>query len=129
MRPAQITIDAASSIPVRRQIVDQMRSALVGGTLAPGDELPSVRRLAIDLGIHFNTVAEAYRQLAEEGWLDVSHGRAARVRDREKPAAPDADAIDQFRQRIRNLVAEMSAQGLTPKRIAGELLSAMKGIK
>jgi len=125
----QITIDAASSIPVRRQIVDQLRSALVNGVLGPGDELPSVRRLAIDLGIHFNTVAEAYRLLAEEGWLDVSHGRAARVREREKPAAPNAEAVEQYRQRIRHLVAEMRAQGLAPSRIARELLAAVEGIK
>lgn len=129
MAHAQITIDAASSIPVRRQIVEQLRSALVNGVLGPGDELPSVRRLAIDLGIHFNTVAEAYRTLAEEGWLEVSHGRAARVREREKPAAPNAAAVEQYRQRIRHLVAEMRAQGLAPARIARELLAAVEGIK
>jgi DNA-binding transcriptional regulator YhcF (GntR family) len=101
----------------------------VEGALAEGDELPSVRRLAIDLGIHFNTVAEAYRMLAEEGWIEVSQGRSARVRRREKPAAPDAESVDRFRQRLRHLIAEMRADGLSPARIARELASVLEGMK
>ncbi len=129
MRNPSVTIDPASEIPVRRQILDQMRSALVNGSLAPGDELPSVRRLAMDLGIHFNTVAEVYRMLADEGWLDVSHGRAARVIKRDKPMPPDNDAVDRFRQRLRHLIAEMRASGFTPVRIAKELFSATEEMK
>ena len=71
----QITVNLSSEIPVRRQIVDQLRAFLVQGQLTPGMELPSVRKLAIDLGVHFNTVAESYRLLADEGWLEIVHGR------------------------------------------------------
>src|SRR5579872_7136434 len=63
-----LRVDSNSSIPVYRQIVDGVRILLVNGELAPGDQLPPVRRLALDLGVHFNTVAEAYRTLEEEGW-------------------------------------------------------------
>ena len=127
--PPQLSIDLSSSIPVRRQIVDQLRALLVQGQLEPGSELPSVRRLAIDLGVHFNTVAEAYRLLAEEGWLEIVHGRTARVRDREKPAAPEAAAIEPYRQRMRSLVAEMRAQGFGVARIARELAAVVEGMK
>ena len=66
-----LRIDPTSETAVYRQIVDGLRIALVGGELAPGDALPSVRRLALDLGVNFNTVAQAYRALAKEGWLEI----------------------------------------------------------
>ena len=85
-----ITIDLNSHVPVYRQIVDAMRHLLVDGELQPGDQVPTVRQLAIDLGVHFNTVAQAYRLLADEGWLDLKRHRGAKVLDRRKPAAPSA---------------------------------------
>ncbi len=66
-----LRIDPDSSVPLVRQIVDQLRIPLVEGSLKPGTVLPPVRRLATYLAVHFNTVAEAYRQLASEGWLDL----------------------------------------------------------
>src|SRR5437870_10494667 len=83
-----ITIDLKSSIPVYRQIVDAIRHLLVEGELKPGDQLPPVRQLGLDLGVHFNTVAQAYRELSEEGWLDLKRRRGAVVLDRAQPAAP-----------------------------------------
>jgi DNA-binding transcriptional regulator YhcF (GntR family) len=125
----QIRIDLSSAAPVYRQIVDQIRTHAVEGVLRAGDVLPSVRRLAIDLGIHFNTVAEAYRTLAEEGWIEVAHGKAARVRSRNAPAPPEAAEVEDFRQRLRHLIAEMRAQGLSPARISRELLILAEGLK
>src|SRR6266700_2694114 len=125
----QIRVDLSSATPVYRQIVDQIRTHAVEGLLHTGDVLPSVRRLAIDLGIHFNTVAEAYRTLAEEGWIEVAHGRSARVQDRDVPAAPEAGELEGFRQRLRHLVAEMRAHGLSPARISRELLTLAEGLK
>ena len=125
----QIRIDLASSIPAYRQIVDQIRTLTVDGVLQSGDVLPSVRRLAIDLGIHFNTVAEAYRTLAEEGWIEVAHGRAARVLDREVPSLPNKEAIESLKRRLRHLIAEMRAHGLSPAHISRELLQLVEGLK
>ena len=88
-----------------------------------------MRRLAIDLGIHFNTVAEAYRSLAEEGWIHVSHGRTATVAEREPPAKPDQQVVDDLRTRLRHLIAEMRATGLSPARISRELRSLAEGLK
>jgi GntR family transcriptional regulator len=125
---AQIRIDLDSTAPVNRQIVDQLRTLLVDGVVAPDDTLPSMRRLAIDLGVHFNTVADAYRTLAEEGWLEISHGRGVRVRKRRAPR-PDEETLAIFRRRLRQLVAEMRAQGLSPATVARELASLMEAIK
>jgi len=125
---AKIKINPESSLPAVRQIIDAMRVELVEGHLKPGDELPSVRRAAIDLGLHFNTVAEAYRQLADEGWLELRHGRNARVADREQPTAT-RHTVTGYRQRLRELVSQMRAAGISEQRIVDELLHVAKGTK
>src|SRR5581483_625944 len=120
MSDLTVRIDLDSGVPAYRQIVDGLRILLVIGKLAPGSELPSVRRIAVDLGVHFNTVAEAYRTLAEEGWLDLRHGKGATVIERGAPAA-NAEKVTEFRQRLRALVAEMQSQGASAAKLSVEL--------
>ena len=120
-RKPTIRIDLDSPVPNYRQIVDSIRMHLVDGDLVPGDLLPSVRRLALELGITFNTVAQAYRQLAEEGWLDLKHGRRATVIDRRLPSGASREKVSGFQRRIRQMVAQMRAEGLAPRDIATEL--------
>lgn len=102
-------------VPAYRQIVDQIRTFCVGGRLDPGQELPSVRALARNLGVHFNTVAEAYRSLADEGWLEVRQGRSVRVRPRPATEAPTRVLLDQQGARLRHLIAELRGLGITPQ--------------
>lgn len=120
MSDLTLRIDLDSAVPAYRQIVDGIRILLVNGKLAPGAELPSVRRVAMDLGVHFNTVAEAYRTLADEGWLDLKHGRGAMVVQRSAPAAK-AERLAEFRHRLRALVAEAQAQGASAAKLTLEL--------
>src|SRR5436305_11634340 len=94
--PLIIKIDLSGDAPAYRQIVDALRHALVAGEIVPGHILPPVRQLAVDLGVHFNTVAEAYRILAAEGWLDLKRRRGALVLSRETPPLPDANAAGAF---------------------------------
>lgn len=121
-----IRIDPDSPVPAVRQIADSLRVELVEARLKPGDALPSVRRAAIDLGLHFNTVAEAYRLLAEEGWLELRHGRSARVANRQLPRAT-RQTVQSYRQRLRELVSQMRAAGVPEDSIATELQHVMKG--
>jgi GntR family transcriptional regulator len=109
----ELRVNPDSPVPAVRQIADQLRVFLVEGDLKPGDALPAVRRVAMELGVHFNTVAEAYRHLAEEGWLQLRHGRAAQVVAREA-TTPMATDRALFTTRLRGLLAEMRAKGLTP---------------
>jgi GntR family transcriptional regulator len=117
-----LTIDLGSPVPVYRQIVNSLRALLVSGDLEPGDALPPVRQIALGLGVHFNTVAEAYRLLADEGWLDLKRRRGAAVIERQqmRPAQPAADKAS-FIRRMRELVAEVQSKGLSSKFIAREL--------
>jgi DNA-binding transcriptional regulator YhcF (GntR family) len=123
-----LKINVASEMPVYRQIVDTLRPLLVEGKLAPGDLLPPVRRLAADLGVHFNTVAEAYRLLAEEGWLDLRRGRGAAVVDRKTPRA-NSSAVGGFSRRLHELIAEVRAGGVSRKAIARELRQLAEGLE
>jgi len=116
-----ITIDLNAPIPVYRQIVDAMRHLLVNGALQPGDQVPTVRQLAIDLGVHFNTVAQAYRLLADEGWLDLKRRRGAMVMDRRRPAAPSKERQKQSLQRLRELTAQLQSEGIPANQIASQL--------
>lgn len=117
----KLRIDLNSSNPVYRQIVDGLRILLVNGELNTGDQLPPVRRLALDLGVHFNTVAEAYRTLAEEGWLDIGRRNGAHVIARPLPSRPDPETEVSFQRRLRELAAEVQARGFSRARIAREL--------
>jgi GntR family transcriptional regulator len=116
-----ITIDLTAPVPVYRQIADAIRHLLVTGALQPGDQVPTVRQLAIDLGVHFNTVAQAYRVLADEGWLDLKRRRGALVLDRRKPAAPSKERQKQALQRLRQLTAQLQSEGIPVNQIASQL--------
>jgi DNA-binding transcriptional regulator YhcF (GntR family) len=128
-RSAQLKIDISSDVPAYRQIADQVRALVVEGVLEAGDSLPTVRKLALDLGIHFNTIAEAYRTLAREGLLDITHGHGARVAGTSSKSPADPEEAENFRQRLRELVAMVRSRGLSTRRIIGELRAAVEGLE
>jgi DNA-binding transcriptional regulator YhcF (GntR family) len=123
---ALIRVEGDSPVPAYRQIVDQMRLHLNSGALKPGDLLPSVRALAVQLGVHFNTIAEAYRQLADEGWISLSHGRRAVVCSPRGQRAIAAEEAELLCQRLRHLVAEMRLKGISPEVIQREVQSVIE---
>ena len=108
---ATIRIDVEAADPVWRQIADQVRAALIGGRIKPGAQLASVRELAVDLGVNHNTVAEAYRQLAAEGFLLLDRRAGAVVLERPAPR-PAPGEQDRFVRRLKLLVAEARAAGV-----------------
>src|ERR1039457_1083459 len=67
-------LDLHSGVPVYRQVIDQVRGAIAAGQLTPGDQLPTVRQLAVDLAINPNTVVRAYRELELGGLLETHQG-------------------------------------------------------
>lgn len=123
----RINLDAAT--PAYRQIVDALRAAMVEGRLQAGTRLPTVRQLAVDLALHHNTVAQAYRELAEEGWLDLRRKRGATVLRRTANPSPSPEAQQQFGWRIRELVAKAQADGMAPESIAESLESVLQQMR
>jgi len=115
-----LRIDLASSVPVYEQIANGLRAELVAGEFDPGTKLPTVRTLAIDLGVHHNTVAEAYRQLANEGWLELKRHQGAIVRERPRPQA-GPDAVERFARPLRELIAKGLADGLSRSALVREM--------
>jgi GntR family transcriptional regulator len=67
-------LDLNSGVPVYRQIIDQVRGGIASGALAAGDQLPTVRQLAVDLEVNPNTVVRAYRELEFGGLLETHQG-------------------------------------------------------
>ena len=67
-------LDTRSGVPFYRQIIEQVKFAVAHGRLAPGEQLPTVRRLAVELSVNPNTVVRAYRQLEIEGVLVTQQG-------------------------------------------------------
>ncbi len=121
----ELQIDLSLPGPAYRHIVDSLRALLVAGRLQPGDRLPSSRALSEDLGVHFNTVAEAYRLLAEEGWLKLQRRNGAVVSLRETPRNVSKTAAADCVERLRRLLAEMKAIGMASRDIRDEFARAV----
>ncbi|HEY2251780.1 MAG TPA: GntR family transcriptional regulator [Planctomycetaceae bacterium] len=96
-----LSISTGSSVPIFRQIVDQVRCAVANGTLAVGDRLPSVRALAERLVVNHNTVAKAYNDLVRDGVIESRHGLGVFVARRR--------AIYTKAERVRRLEAALEA--------------------
>ena len=73
-KPFQFHLDLHSGVPIYRQIIDQVTGGIAGGALSGGDQLPTVRQLAVDLSINPNTVIRAYRELEIRGVLETQQG-------------------------------------------------------
>ena len=89
-----IQIDFRSGGPIYLQIVEQVQQMIAQGELKKGDQLPTVRQLATDLRVNFNTVARAYRLLDEAGLISTQQGRGTYIWE-----APEDEAMQQLRQK------------------------------
>ena len=108
----QFLIDTKSGVPFYRQIIEQAKFAIARGDLRPGDRLPTVRQLAVDLSINPNTVIRAYRELEIEGVLETQQGSGTFVSDHR----PDIDGLERQRmldQILTDMLARASSYGLT----------------
>ena len=107
-----ILIDNKSGVPFYRQIIEQVKFAIARSDLEPGDRLPTVRQLAVDLSINPNTVIRAYRELEIEGVLETHQGSGTFVGNRR----PEIDHLEKQRmldQILTELLARASAYGLS----------------
>ncbi len=78
--PSLFSVDSRSGVPIYLQLIDQVKRAIALGTLASGEQLPTVKALALDLTVNPNTVARAYRELERDRVIETSPGRGSFVR-------------------------------------------------
>lgn len=118
--PFSFSLDPHSGVPVYRQIIDQVQAGLASGRLVRGDQLPTVRQVAVDLEINPNTVLRAYRELEIRGVLDTQQGTGTFVSDR--PAKEDdVEHARKLEQLVSDLVARAGAGGFTLREVAEAL--------
>ena len=99
IRRIQFTLDQRSGVPAYRQIIDQVLGGIAAGTLHPGDQLPTVRQLAVDLAINPNTVVRAYRELEIREVLATQQGTGTFLTDKKPPV----DGMERAAPRRRSL--------------------------
>jgi GntR family transcriptional regulator len=118
--PFRFRLDADSGVPVYRQIIDQVQGGLASGALASGDQLPTVRQVAVDLAINPNTVLRAYKELEIRGVLDTQQGTGTFISDRKvKQDEPErARVLDQL---VSEFVARAGAGGFTVRELIERL--------
>ena len=121
-KPFRFRLDAQTGLPVYRQIIDQVTGGIAADTLAPGDQLPTVRQLAVDLSINPNTVIRAYRELEIRGVLDTQQGTGTFVS--RKPVKRDnAERERRLKQLAEECAARAGANGFTLEELIEELLT------
>lgn len=113
-------LDLQSGVPVYRQIMDQVCAGVASGSLVAGDQLPTVRQLAVDLTVNPNTVVRAYRELEFGGLLETHQGTGTFVA-RKKNAKDRVERERQLAQIVGDLVARAGAAGFSVDDILEQL--------
>lgn len=110
--PFTISVDLKSGVPIYRQIIDQVKSAIATGTVGPGDRLPTVRQLSVDLSVNPNTVSRAYNELELTGLVETHMGSGTYIGNRRV----ERDEVEQRRmleQICQEFLSRASSHGFT----------------
>jgi GntR family transcriptional regulator len=106
-------LDLATGVPVYRQIIDQVTGGMATGSLKAGDQLPTVRQLAVDLAINPNTVVRAYRELEIRGILETQQGTGTFISNQKVTPNDKAERDRRLDQLVGEFVARAGAGGFT----------------
>ena len=119
-------VDARSPTPLYAQLDRAIRAAIASGQIKQGDQLPTVRQMAVDLRINANTVAKVYAELERSGVLATQRGIGTFVRDPRAVAAPARDRQRELRVLVDKLVAESAALGASSQEILRAVEARLK---
>jgi GntR family transcriptional regulator len=122
----EFALDLHSGVPVYRQLVDQVRAGMASGSLEAGDQLPTVRQLAVDLAINPNTVMRAYRELELTGLLETHQGTGTFISDK-KLERKSAERDRQLTQIAGDSAARAGAAGFTVEDLIERLRELLPG--
>jgi GntR family transcriptional regulator len=113
-------LDEHSGVPVYRQLIDQVQSAIASGALSVGVQLPTVRQVAVDLAINPNTVLRAYREMEIRGLLDTEQGTGTFISDRKVEYSKD-ERGRKLAQLAGEFISRAGAAGFTLKQLIKSL--------
>ena len=114
-------LDSHSGVPVYRQLIDQVQAAIATEILSVGDQLPTVRRVAVDLAINPNTVVRAYREMELRGILDTQQGTGTFVAENRVHHSKDEQA-----RLLSQLVTEFVARAGSAGFKVSDLVEALR---
>jgi GntR family transcriptional regulator len=118
---ALVTLDARDATPLYAQLERALRAAIAAGRLRAGDQLPTVRQLAVDLRINANTVARVYADLERNGVLETRRGVGSFVRASAAEARPRHEHERRLRAFVTRALADAAAAGFTPRELVAEI--------
>ena len=119
-----LEIDFRSGIPIYLQVVDRIKEMIADGHLKPGDQLPTVRALALELRVNFNTVARAYRILDEAGIISTQQGRGTYILE-----MPPPEVAENMRQKaLEDLTQRYVADAKRLRASPEELIKILKDL-
>lgn len=104
-------IDQSSNIPIYQQIVQEVKKAILKGVLRPGDRLPSVRELSVQLTINPNTIQKSYQELERQKVIETRRGRGTFVTTHYNPRE-DEEKLTELKENLKNILVEAYYLGL-----------------
>jgi GntR family transcriptional regulator len=116
-----VSIDPHDSTPIYAQIERALRAGIAAGRLRPGDQLPTVRQLAVDLRVNANTVARVYADLERNGVLETRRGVGSFVSASPEHARPPAEHQRRLRAFVTRLLGDAAAAGFTVDEVIAEV--------
>ena len=124
-----LNLDVRSGLPIYTQIVNQIQSQLANGVLKPGDQLPTVRALAQELRVNFNTVARAYRILDEEHIISTQQGRGTYITEKPPPEVSEKLRQESLETLAKRFISEAFRLGFSEREVSQTIRDNLKSMK
>jgi GntR family transcriptional regulator len=122
-----LTVDPRDSTPIYAQLERGVRAAIATGRLRPGDQLPTVRQMAVDLQVNANTVARVYAELERSGVIETKRGVGSFIAASPAQAHPPREHERRVRVFVTRVLADAAAHGLTVDDVIAGLRVHRKG--
>src|SRR3989454_10515259 len=116
-----VSIDSRDSTPIHAQIERGLRAAIAAGRLRTGDQLPTVRQLAVDLRVNANTVARVYAELERAGILETRRGIGSFVAATPQQAHPPNEHARRLRAFVTRVLGDAAAAGFSIEEVVAEI--------
>jgi GntR family transcriptional regulator len=124
---AVVSIDPRDPVPIYAQLERGFRAAIATGRLKPGDQLPTVRQLAVDLQVNANTVARVYSELERGGVIETKRGVGSFISATPEQAHPPRERDRRLRAFVTRMLADMDAAGLSLDEVLAALTAHRRG--